>query len=80
MFNEPIKDNGLENRRSASELVTPQQLAKWLNLSTRSLCRMRSDGQLPPPLRLRKAVRWRASDIEDWLAAGCPRQPCHPAS
>jgi len=58
--------------RSEALLVTPDQLAVWLQVSKRSLWRLKSAGQLPAPIRLRKAVRWRVSDIEDWLAAGCP--------
>ena len=57
---------------SEALLVTPDQLAGWLQVSKRSLWRLKSDGQLPPPIRLRKAVRWRVSDIEAWLVAGCP--------
>ncbi|MBX9787856.1 MAG: helix-turn-helix domain-containing protein [Pirellulales bacterium] len=53
-------------------LITADQLAAWLQVSVRSLWRLRSAGQIPPPLRLRKAVRWRLADIEDWLAKGCP--------
>lgn len=63
---------------SDAVLVTPDQLAVWLQLSKRSLWRLRSAGQLPAPVRLRKAVRWRVSDIEAWLAAGCPAQPSEP--
>lgn len=63
---------------SDAVLVTPDQLAVWLQLSKRSLWRLRSEGQLPAPVRLRKAVRWRISDIEAWLAAGCPAQPAEP--
>jgi predicted DNA-binding transcriptional regulator AlpA len=59
---------------SDAVLVTPDQLAVWLQLSKRSLWRLRSAGQLPAPVRLRKAVRWRISDIENWLAQGCPAQ------
>jgi predicted DNA-binding transcriptional regulator AlpA len=56
-------------------LITADQLAVWLQVSVRSLWRLRSAGQIPPPVRLRKAVRWRLADIEDWLAKGCPAQP-----
>jgi predicted DNA-binding transcriptional regulator AlpA len=52
-------------------LITARQLAAWLKISKRSLYRMRSAGQLPEPIRLRGAVRWRAADIEAWLTASC---------
>lgn len=66
-------------QRSAAEvvgveavLITADQLAVWLQVSKRSLWRLRSAGQLPAPVKLRSAVRWRLSDIEAWLAQGCP--------
>ncbi|MBY0589148.1 helix-turn-helix domain-containing protein [bacterium] len=62
------------NRRSNSDaaLVTPEQLGVWLKLSKRSLWRMRAEGLLPAPLRLRKSVRWRVADIANWIEQGCP--------
>lgn len=60
---------------AGSLLVTPEQLCQWLQVSRRSLYRMREERALPAPVRLRHSVRWRAADIAAWLAAGCPSQP-----
>lgn len=54
-----------------SPLVTAEQLAEILQVSTRTVWRMRSAGQLPKPVRIGGNVRWRAQDLEVWIAGGC---------
>lgn len=71
MIDEPRRQE-LEYRPASPPLLTADQLAAWLQVSVRSLWRMRSAGDVPAPVRIRGAVRWRAADIEGWLAAGCP--------
>ncbi|NLE38405.1 MAG: hypothetical protein GX621_10310 [Pirellulaceae bacterium] len=29
-------------------------------------------GKLPSPVRVGRGLRWRVSEIDAWLAAGCP--------
>ena len=58
-----------------SLLLSAQMLAKRLAVSVRTLWRLRSTGKLPEPVRLGGAVRWRAADIDAWVAAGCPDLP-----
>lgn len=53
-------------------LVSAQMLAKRLQLSVRTLWRLRSAGKLPKPVRLGGSVRWRVTDINAWVDAGCP--------
>ncbi|MEM7518372.1 MAG: helix-turn-helix domain-containing protein [Planctomycetota bacterium] len=53
-------------------LVTPQQVADLLQVSTRSLWRLRDAGKLPPPVKLGASVRWRRDEIEQWVKNGCP--------
>lgn len=48
-------------------LVTAQELARMLRVSVRKVWRMRSAGQLPPPVRLGGSVRWDPVDIDSWL-------------
>lgn len=52
-------------------LITAQELANLLQISTRSLWRLRSSGQLPLPVRLGGNVRWRLEEIRKWIADGC---------
>lgn len=53
-------------------LLTPGEAAKLLKVSVRTLWRMRSAGEVPEPVRVRNAVRWRRTDLARWIAAGCP--------
>jgi len=63
------RDNG---EISEPVLITPAQVAKLLQISLRTLWRMRSGGQLPLPVRIGSSVRWRYDDLKKWIAAGCP--------
>lgn len=72
-----MESPGLASRQrptypASAVVVTADQLAVWLQVSKRTLWRLRAEGLLPPPLRLGKSIRWRASVIEEWLAGGCP--------
>ena len=58
----------------ASWLLTAKQLAALLQVSLRTLWRMRSAGQVPSPLRFGGTVRWRKDEVLQWIAAGCPTQ------
>lgn len=53
-------------------LVTAAELAALLNVSTRTLWRLRSAGQLPQPVRFGGTVRWRLDEVRNWIAEGCP--------
>jgi predicted DNA-binding transcriptional regulator AlpA len=53
-------------------LITAAQVARLLQISMRTLWRMRSGGQLPAPVRVGSAVRWRIEEITKWIADGCP--------
>ena len=46
-----------------------KQLENQLNLSRSSIYKMIADGTFPKPIKLgRRAVGWRAEDVEKWLA------------
>jgi excisionase family DNA binding protein len=57
---------------AASLLLSADQLAHELSVSTRTISRLASSGKLPKPLRLGRSVRWRRDEVVSWLAAGCP--------
>ena len=57
------------------ELITANQLAKLLSISERTLYRLKSTGQLPAPIVLGGSVRWRLTEVRDWIANGCPTPP-----
>lgn len=50
-----------------SPLLTVRQLAELLQVSTRTVWRMQSAGELPEPIRISHRVRWRRDDVEEWL-------------
>lgn len=54
------------------ELLRAADVAKMLSVSTRTVWRMRDAGELPRPVRLGNGnlVRWRSSDIEDFIRNG----------
>jgi excisionase family DNA binding protein len=60
------------NGNSPARLVTRDELCARLKLSKRTISRMIATRQLPAPLRLGHSVRWRESEIEEWIQRGCP--------
>jgi len=59
-------------QRMACELLTAVQLAELLNISERTLYRLKSRGSLPAPIQLGGSIRWRRAEILQWVADGCP--------
>ncbi len=56
----------------APALLDARGVAALLSVSVRHVRRMETAGELPRPVRLGRAVRWRRAELLDWLAAGCP--------
>lgn len=55
------------------ELLTAAESADMAGVGKRSWWRYVSSGRAPQPVRLCGAVRWRRSELTEWIAAGCPR-------
>lgn len=53
------------------ELLRVRDVAERLRLSQRTIFKLRATGELPAPVRIGRALRWRAADIAAWIAAGC---------
>lgn len=47
-------------------------VAGLLDCSERHIYRLSDGGRMPKPVRIGVLVRWRRTDIEAWLDAGCP--------
>lgn len=61
------------NTQVTEKLLTAQAIAERLSLSKRAIFRMRSAGLICSPVKVGAgAIRWRQSDIEQWIALGCP--------
>jgi excisionase family DNA binding protein len=71
------KDDALSNVttksfESAPMMMTADELAETLCISLRQVWRLKAKGDLPKPVNIGRNVRWRRSDIIEWIEAGCP--------
>ncbi|TWT41393.1 helix-turn-helix transcriptional regulator [Botrimarina hoheduenensis] len=55
-----------------SSLLSAHQVAALLQVSTRTVWRLLSSGELIEPLRVRGNTRWRRAELDAWIEAGCP--------
>jgi len=53
-------------------LLTVREVAVVLRVSPRQIWKLNSIARLPAPVRLSRSVRWRASDITEFVRLGCP--------
>ena len=53
-------------------LLCAKDLCAALSISLASVYNLRAAGKLPAPVRLGGSVRWRRSDIVDWISMSCP--------
>ena len=53
-------------------LLSISDLQTALGISERTLWRMASAGKLPASIKIGKLRRWRRSDVDAWIHAGCP--------
>ena len=57
----------------AAEMLDSKGVAAMLGCSPRHAVRMADTGRMPRPVKLGALTRWRRSEIEAWIANGCPR-------
>lgn len=53
-------------------LLSKKQVAEKMDCSWRTIHRLRDMGKICPPVRVGSLVKWRESDIDQWILAGCP--------
>jgi excisionase family DNA binding protein len=53
-------------------LLNVRAVAALLDCSPRHVYRLSDAGRMPAPVRVGALVRWRRTDLDSWLAAGCP--------
>lgn len=70
---EPDHETGMGDVDDAELLLDVKTAAKLLAISSDHLRRLSDSGQAPQPMRLGRAVRYRRAELEQWVAAGCPR-------
>jgi excisionase family DNA binding protein len=61
------------------ELLTVQQVARFLQVSPRTVKRLVARGQFVPPLKIGRAVRWQRSHVQQWLV-NCSHQSPPPTT
>jgi excisionase family DNA binding protein len=54
-------------------LLGIDSVAVKLDCSTRHVRRLADSGSMPKAIRLGKLVRWLESEIDEWIALGCPK-------
>lgn len=65
----------MTSSQTTERLLTAQAVGTRLSLSKRAVFRMRSAGLICPPVKVGAgAIRWRQSDIEQWISMGCCSQ------
>lgn len=66
----PIKSSHMSD--DGGLLLRVEEVARLLGVSVRSVWRLTKQHRCPRPLQLGRSTRWRKSDIELWVAQGCP--------
>jgi len=55
-------------------LVTAKQAASMCGKSLRTWRSWDAAGWIPRPVRIGRSTLWRADELREWVAAGCPRR------
>ncbi len=55
-------------------LLTAKQAAAICGKSLRTWRTWDSAGRIPQPVRIGRSTLWRAGELREWVAAGCPRR------
>ena len=53
-------------------LLDASSVASIFGCSKRHVYRLATHGRMPRPVKLGALVRWRGSEIDDWIVDGCP--------
>ncbi|CAH1696801.1 DNA-binding protein [Hyphomicrobiales bacterium] len=53
----------------STDYMTPEEAAKYIKTSLANLAKRRCDGDGPPYMRVGRLVRYRKSDIDNWMNA-----------
>lgn len=55
-------------------LLTAKEAAAHCRKSLRTWRTWDAAGLIPRPVRIGRSTLWRASELREWVAAGCPRR------
>ena len=62
--------NAIESEPS-DRLLTLAEVATDYDCSKRHVLRMVERGLMPAPVHLGSLLRWKQSDLDEWIASGC---------
>lgn len=60
-----------ESTPDVSVLLDVKAVAVMLDCSQRHIYRLADSGRMPRPLKLGALIRWRRTELLDWIADGC---------
>ncbi|MCA9231911.1 MAG: helix-turn-helix domain-containing protein [Planctomycetales bacterium] len=69
---EALDEVSSEKFANAPLMMTADELANTLQISKRQVWRLKAKGAIPKPVKIGTSVRWKRSDILEWIDAGCP--------
>ncbi len=55
-------------------LISAREAAAMCGRSLRTWRAWDAIGHIPRPMRIGRSVLWRAEELKQWIAAGCPRR------
>jgi len=55
-----------------SLLLSASAAAHAIGISRSQFWKLHASGRVPAPVRIGRRVLWRRSDLEQWVAQGCP--------
>lgn len=65
-------DVGGDSQEQEPLLLSAVEAARLLRISERHFYKLHASGRVPRPVRFGRAVRWRADELREWVAAGAP--------
>ena len=60
-----------EPEAEGGRLLAVREVAGRLGVSSRQVWKLAGEGKMPAPVRLAGSVRWRSSDIDQFIESGC---------
>jgi excisionase family DNA binding protein len=54
-------------------LLNSREVADLIGASPRTIVRLADSGRMPRPIKVGALTRWRRSELDAWIARGCPR-------
>lgn len=59
---------------NSDKLITLDQIAEMLAVSKRQVFKLREEGLMPEPIKIKGSIRWKLSVIQQWIDLGCPAE------